>query len=269
MPIIDYQNSTDTKWIDNATTYVGGLPLHPSGEMNMIDFYMTEYDPSKPSKLSGNRLQLVTGVVMIYIVIVNVIKALKLLISRPRLLAPWCCFIPCIMGTITVTVFTFMELGLHFTCRHLVWSILAGIAVSNSLHSMILVQKAYLILCKQKWVIYISILPMLCQLSYVFIMVCTSFVTTVPDIGCSVHYPYFTIWFWFSNTLPLNLLFSGIFCYVAVAHYRRYGTDAWKRLAREGIQIMSLIAICNILCCVLLITQIAGPNTDLLLAMDW
>lgn len=56
MPIIDYQNATSIKWVGNGTIYVGVLPLHPTGETNMIDFYMSEYDLNKLSKLSGNRL---------------------------------------------------------------------------------------------------------------------------------------------------------------------------------------------------------------------
>ncbi|RKP25503.1 hypothetical protein SYNPS1DRAFT_22545 [Syncephalis pseudoplumigaleata] len=206
---------------------------------------------------------------MTYIELVNLFKTVNMLKARSRVLALWCCLIPCLIGVFTVTIFMLMELGIYFNCRHLVWTILTGISISNVCHSMVLMQKAYLILGRAKWIVYTSIVPMLSQLSYVFVMVHTSYITLAPDIGCSIHYPYFTIWLWFANSFPLNMIFSAIFCYIAIKQYRQYGSSAWRRLARDGIQTMCMAALCNTMCCILLIVQPAGPNSDLLLAMDW
>src|SRR5689334_4383769 len=100
-------------------------------------------------------------------------------------------------------------------------------------------------------------------------MIFTCFITLEVDIDCIIHYPYFTVWYWFATAFPLNIIFSTIFCHVAFQQYRQHGKDAWKRLARDGVQAMCSAALCNIICCVVAVLQAFGPNSDLLLVADW
>ncbi|KAI8050233.1 hypothetical protein BDF22DRAFT_778046 [Syncephalis plumigaleata] len=269
MPAINYANPKETEWTKNATQ-LWGIALHPLGETNMLDYYVAEgHSGEHYSGLNGARFQILAGIIMAFLTVRNIIICVQMVRARPRILAPWCCLIPCSIGGITVVVFILVELGLYFTCRHLIWLICFGISTANFFNSAVLLQKVYLILYRNRLVLYISVLPMLMQLSYVFVMVFTCFVTIEPDVGCSLHYPYYTIWIWFAISLPLNLMFSIIFSYVAIKQYRQYGSSAWKRLARDGIQAMCLAAVCNVICCTLVATQIAGNLSDLLLATDW
>lgn len=269
MPAINYSDPEETAWIKNATK-LWGIPLHPLGEMNMIDYYvMEEHSGEHYNSLNGARLQILSGMVIAYVTIRNIVICAKMVKARPRALAPWCCLITFSIGGMTLVTFLLVELGYYFTCRHLIWLICFGISTANFVNSMVLLQKVYLILSRRKCVLYISILPMLSQFSYVFIMVFTSFVKIEPAVGCSIHYPYYTIWIWFSISLPLNLMFSVIFSYVVVRQYRQYGSSAWKHLARDGIQAMCSAALCNVICCTLVTTQIVGSLSDLLLVADW
>ncbi|KAI8050209.1 hypothetical protein BDF22DRAFT_696097 [Syncephalis plumigaleata] len=269
MPSIDFSNATDMAWLTNAK-HLWGIPLHPLGEMNMLDYYVNEYNAgNRGNELAGVRFQIINGAILMYIVLHNTKQAINLLNNRPRAIISWCCFIPCITGILTATIFIMLELGLYFTCRHAVWSLSFGISVSNFCNTMILLQKAYLISCRQKWIIYVSVLPMLLQLSYAICTTFTGHVRILLESGCTVFYSYYTIWYWFAIAFPLNTVFSCIFCYHAYRLYRQYGSDAWKRLTRDGIQTMCLAAICNIVFCFLVISQAFGPRSDLLIPTDW
>ncbi|RKP23088.1 hypothetical protein SYNPS1DRAFT_31212 [Syncephalis pseudoplumigaleata] len=269
MPAIDYSNPAETTWMTNAT-HLWGIPLHPLGEVNMLDFYMAKENSEQTYReLSGARFQLASGMLMSYLTIRNIIICTQMVVARPRILASWCCLIPCFIGGITTVVFVLMELGYYFACRHLVWLIFFGISTANFFNSTVLLQKVYLILNRETRVLYASTLPMLLQLSYVAIMISSSFITFKPDVGCSIHYPYYTIWIWLAISLPLNIMFSVAFCYVAIKQYRQYGSDAWKRLARDGIQAMCSAALCNVICCILVATQAIGSKSDMVLATDW
>ncbi|KAI9591407.1 hypothetical protein BDF19DRAFT_426314 [Syncephalis fuscata] len=43
----------------------------------------------------------------------------------------------------------------------------------------------------------------------------------------------------------------------------------WKRLARDGLQIMSMTVLCNTICCVAVVSRIGGDNADLFFIVDW
>ncbi|KAI8051492.1 hypothetical protein BDF22DRAFT_690990 [Syncephalis plumigaleata] len=193
-----------------------------------------------------------------------------MVIRKPRHLVSWCCFIPSVLGVADCVIFINMKLGInHINCRNMIWSFVVGMSISNFCNSLILLHKAYLVLCRARWVIYTSILPLIAQLSYGVFMLPISYATIIPGTGCAVFYPYFGPWYWIANALPLNLVFSTIFSYIGWKQYSRYGSDAWRKLTRDGIQVMLLVALCNIFCCLIAVTQAIGSDSDLFLATDW
>ncbi|KAI8051493.1 hypothetical protein BDF22DRAFT_690998 [Syncephalis plumigaleata] len=186
-----------------------------------------------------------------------------MVIRKPRHLVSWCCFIPSVLGVADCVIFINMELGTnHINCRHMIWMFVVGLSISNFCNSLILLHKAYLVLCRARWVIYTT------QLSYGVFMLPISYATIIPGTGCAVFYPYFGPWYWIANALPLNLVFSTIFCYIGWKQYSRYGSHAWKRLMKDGIQAMLLVAFCNMFCVLTAITQAVGASSDLCLAID-
>ncbi|KAI8050223.1 hypothetical protein BDF22DRAFT_143354 [Syncephalis plumigaleata] len=269
MPIIDPADPRETSWIKDARRVVG-LPLHPSGEMSVLDFYMDSSSiADQRGKLYGSRLQLVSNVMMSCIIVRNFFVAAKMVIKRPRVLAPWCCMTTALLGSITAFVSILMQLGLVFNCRDTVWTIGFGMSIANFSNGLIVLQKAYLVLYRKKWIIYVSIPLMLMQVCYIVFIMLNCYATLDPDYGCIIHYPYFIIWYWFASTVPLNVIFSSIFCYVSYKQYKLYGSDAWKRLAKEGIQTMCLAVFCNVGCCTAIALQIGGTNADLFFPLDW
>jgi hypothetical protein len=86
---------------------------------------------------------------------------------------------------------------------------------------------------------------------------------------CGVHYPYYAPPFWFSSVGLTNLLFSAIFCRMAYKQYRQFGSDAWRRLAHDGIQTMCMVTACNITSCSIILADAGGNFADILFPVDW
>ncbi|KAI9596962.1 hypothetical protein BDF19DRAFT_326909 [Syncephalis fuscata] len=134
--------------------------------------------------------------------------------------------------------------------------------------SLILLQKVYLVLCRQKWILYISIPIVIAQFTFVFILIYNSFVALEEKVGCMTYYSQFTLWYWFSVSVPINVIFSVIFCRVALKQYRIFGAKSWKKLASDGIQAMSLATLCNIIGPIITIVPKDKINTDLFFIVD-
>ncbi|KAI9592259.1 hypothetical protein BDF19DRAFT_452344 [Syncephalis fuscata] len=270
MPSIDYTNVTETAWMKDAKTF-WGIPLHPLGEMNIFDFYMqTPNDlQEQRHRLVGSKFQIVFTIMMLSIVFNNFVISVKMVVERPRILAPWCCLIPAFLGILTGLLIIMVQLGIFFTCRYVLWAIVFGITVVYTCNGLIVLQKTYLILCRQKWVLYVGIPSILLQMPYPFLSIFYTYITLEAETGCVAHYSSFLMWYWFSITIPLNVIFSIIFCRIAFQQYRTYGSDAWKRLARDGIQAMCLAVFCNIFCYFCIEFQVGGVNADLLFPGDW
>jgi hypothetical protein len=83
-----------------------GIPLHPLGEINIMGYYVEYSNKGDDYKNSGNQLQLVSGAIMGYIFIYNVIVSGKMVMNRPRAIAPWCCHVPSMLGTVANSIYT-------------------------------------------------------------------------------------------------------------------------------------------------------------------
>jgi len=72
-------------------------------------------------------------------------------------------------------------------------------------------------------------------------------------------------------TINLSALhFSSILLLLVVyRQYRQFGSGAWKRLMRDGIQTMCLILLTNIVCTLLVTFEVIGLASDLFFVVDW
>ncbi|KAI9591756.1 hypothetical protein BDF19DRAFT_248201 [Syncephalis fuscata] len=136
-------------------------------------------------------------------------------------------------------------------------------------NSTILLLKVNLVLYQKKWVTYIGIIFILPQLGFAFILVRYSFVILEAKVGCSVYYPPIFLWYWIGTNMPINVFFSAVFCRIALKQYYMFGSDAWKRLAQDGIQTICLALAINLTCCIAIISCVGSANRDMLFSADW
>ncbi|KAI8055458.1 hypothetical protein BDF22DRAFT_774916, partial [Syncephalis plumigaleata] len=250
------------QWMAHADQF-WGIPLHPLGEINALDFLIINSTTQEEfSRFNGYRLQIVMLTVVFLLEIRNLGLALMMAMSRPKALVSWCCLVPSIFNASTTTICHLLTLGYYSNCRQVIWLVLVLTSISNICNSTMLLQKAYIALQKKKWMIYAGIIPILSFLSYPVVLISTSFIIITPDGGCVIYYPYYSIWLFIAITLPLSTALSSVFCYVAVKQYLQYESEAWKRLAQEGLYAMCSAALCNAICGIIIATQAIGSISD-------
>ncbi|RKP23597.1 hypothetical protein SYNPS1DRAFT_30646 [Syncephalis pseudoplumigaleata] len=195
--------------------------------------------------------------------------AAKMVVARPRLLTSWCCLastMPCVANGFILYM---AHLGCYFNCRMLMWSMGFSISIINICNGLVLLQKTYLILNRQRWIIY-AVSPLLaCQVAYGFLVVFFSYSLIEEQVGCVIYYEHLVMLCWLVIIMPPNALLSTVFCYTAFKQYRLYGHDAWRRLARNGMRTMCLAVSCNMLSAILVVFQIGKQYSDTFIAVEW
>jgi hypothetical protein len=164
-------------------------------------------------RLVGMQVQLIAVVLLIYLFGRNAFVTCRALVSRYYNLPLWCSFLSSLIGTQAVTTFLLTPLLDGLNCRIAFSAEIFGIGFSMLCNSVILFYKAYSVLSKQKWVLYVGISLILPQVVYWFLMIYYSYFIVETTLGCSVYYPQFMIWYWASVNIPLNTLSSAVFCH--------------------------------------------------------
>ncbi|KAI9591691.1 hypothetical protein BDF19DRAFT_454303 [Syncephalis fuscata] len=270
MPLINYNSVKDTAWIKNATR-LWGIPLHPRGELSIDEYYLEVVGDMKQERI--RMLSTFTHNIMVLfascIFVRNFILSTGVVIRQRRSFPAWLCWIASLGGLVFATESVMLILDAGVNCRMLIWSTWYGMPWAQFFNSAILLQKAYLVLCRQKWILYIGIPMLFPQLLHGPIVMYYSYITTDPAGFCGMHFPPFVPMCWFGVIVTINTFFSIIFYRVAYKQYRIFGADAWRRLANDGIQYMCLVALCNILCCTFIVSEVAGNYTDIFFPIDW
>ncbi|KAI9592687.1 hypothetical protein BDF19DRAFT_450642 [Syncephalis fuscata] len=269
MPFINYTSSDYNEWM-NSDIKQWGARLHPLGEKSIFDFFIeaTGDIASQRLRLLGVQILIVVHIIMFCIFSRNLIIASRMVISRPRSIVSWCCFLPSVLSSLIILAVISMYVDSPINCRIMIWILTFNISFAMVGNGLILLQKVYLVLCRQKWILYISIPIMISQLAFPFLLIYLSFSTLEEKIACLVFYPQFILWYWFVINVPINVLFSAIFCYIALKQYRLFGSEAWKQLARDGIQTMLLATSCNIICSIFVIVYAHKVNADTFFVID-
>ncbi|KAI9594556.1 hypothetical protein BDF19DRAFT_101426 [Syncephalis fuscata] len=235
------------------------------------DFLMeaTGHTDEQRLRLTGIQIQLVFSVMLFFIFLYNIIVTTKMVLSRPYSIFSWCCLMLAINGMIySITPILFL-IGYDFGCRALAWWSGFLISLGVILNSMILLLKVNLVLYQKKWVTYIGIIFILPQSGFAFILIYCCFFTLEAKIGCSIYYPPSFLWYWVGVNMPINVFFSAVFCRIALKQYYMFGSDAWKRLAQDGIQTICLALAINLACCIAIISCVGSANRDMLFPADW
>ncbi|KAI8050510.1 hypothetical protein BDF22DRAFT_131322 [Syncephalis plumigaleata] len=248
------------------------IPVVPSGEISIIHFVMdTSNDDRKQlqARLTGIQYQLALNFVSSLVFGHNLVTTLKALYLKPNNISIWLCMLPNLLGMVHSMVSSLSFAVGDVNCRTMIWFAVCALNISAMCSSGIVLQKAYLALCRQWWILTIGVLLILLQLSFTYLAIWKSPITLEEYKGCVINYPEYIPWYWFGLITPTNLFFSGIFSYVTYKQYVIYGSDAWRQLTREGIEIMCLVIICNIICATCIFLRIGGKFTIYFFMADW
>ncbi|KAI9595452.1 hypothetical protein BDF19DRAFT_71700 [Syncephalis fuscata] len=240
--------NNDMDWRHNATR-LWGIPLHPSGEAPLYSFIAAVPNDrhDAQARLFAIYTQTIINLLASLIFISNLAISIRMVLNRPQFLSGWCFLISSLFGAgwFVIVVPYFFEI---LNCRETIWYILTAFSVVSIGNSIVILQKAYIVLLKQRWVLVVGIILILPQLGFTPFVITVSYITFKKHGGCVANYPISMPLYWFGVTIPVNILFSGIFSYIAYQQYKTFGSEAWRRLTRNGIQIMCLVVFCNIIC---------------------
>ncbi|KAI9593054.1 hypothetical protein BDF19DRAFT_415708 [Syncephalis fuscata] len=258
------------EWEKNATYFLG-ISLYPLGEVQAVDHIIESGDDRDlmQKRMFGFNGQVAFMMIFGYIFAQNVYISIKMIVAGSRKLSSWCCLISSISGLILGILSTQTLSSFGLSCRILCWYNILGIGTSLVCCSAIILQKAYLVLCRPRWVLIVGIICILPQAGYPIMGAAVMRLTLIDNEGCVAFYPAAFPWYWSGSVLPINLLFSSIFSYVAYKQYKLFGSEAWKRLAQEGIQTMALVVTCNILCGISIFLEIGESFSEYFFDIDW
>ncbi|RKP06940.1 hypothetical protein THASP1DRAFT_24823 [Thamnocephalis sphaerospora] len=256
-------------WEKNAT-YQWGIPLHPLGELNTIEYVMSAQGdiPEMRVRARGVFTQLSVNIIANYVFFRNLIISAKMLYRRPHILATWCCLIQALAG-VTYTIFALtLTMPGGPSCRVTLWIVGVGLAISPICVSIVLLQKAYIVHARNRHLLIIGSILILPQ-PFVTYFAWASPATMVPSISCLSYYPSYAPWVKFATDAPINAASSVAFLIVVYRQYRQYGSGAWARLVRNGIQTMCLIVLSNLLCMLCAALEVLGLFSEMFIIMDW
>ncbi|KAI8051465.1 hypothetical protein BDF22DRAFT_744476 [Syncephalis plumigaleata] len=270
MPNIANNRSIIKGWEQYAER-LWGIPLYPTGEMESIDYIMENPNSiaDMRTRLSGFYAQLVPNIFILYMFSSNLIEALKLVRQRPRAASSWFCTLPALLGVVFGLFMILSMFPVGATCRRFSWYANVCLLVSAICNSSIVLQKAYVVQNRKQWMLLVGIGLMLPQIGYVYCAWVYSIMTLDPLLGCVFNYPTFLPFYWFGAEMPLNFLFSIVFARVAYRQYSMFGSEAWKQLARDGIQTMLYAVFCNIFCIIMIVFEVGGNFSQMFFLLNW
>ncbi|RKP07287.1 hypothetical protein THASP1DRAFT_30888 [Thamnocephalis sphaerospora] len=256
-------------WEKNAT-YLLGIPLHPQGELNSLDFIMQAQGDLEEMRLRRHNLitQTVLNVLLGYIFLYNTVVSMKIVIRRRRILAGWCCLLQAISGLAFVACSIGADLPNGPSCRQVLWTAGFGMAFSPICVGVTLLQKAYLVHNRSKWLLTAGIV-LLAPQPLITYYAWKSPALMVNTGGCLVIYPSELPWIKLALDAPINITFSVAFILVVYRQYRLFGSAAWARLVRDGIRTMCLIVFSNLICMLCIVFEAAGLFSEAFFLIDW
>ncbi|RKP10274.1 hypothetical protein THASP1DRAFT_27958 [Thamnocephalis sphaerospora] len=256
-------------WEKNAT-YLWGIPLHPLGELNTLDFITMAHRSMEQMRVRNRSLsmQSAINVVFIFIFARSLSISVPIVYQNRRTLAGWCCVIQATAGVVYCVSCLMVFLPNGPPCRVALWITGTGTTISTLCVGTTLLQKAYLAHQRNKWLLCIGIVLLLPQPAIAYI-VWTSPGIMTPVGGCLSCYPSYLPWIKLAMDLPINLVFSTAFLTVVYRQYRIYGSKAWVRLIRNGIQTMCLVVLSNLICMFGVAFEFAGLFSQFFFILDW
>ncbi|RKP26685.1 hypothetical protein SYNPS1DRAFT_21602 [Syncephalis pseudoplumigaleata] len=127
------------------------------------------------------------------------------------------------------------------SCHRLVLTSFLLIALVNALSSVFLLERAYVARCESKLVLVGGGAVILS--SVVLTLLQATSITGVHDVAgmCKPAVPVYTYYLRFVIDFVFSLVSFALFIHVTIQMYRRRRTNAWRKLAQNGIITMLLV----------------------------
>jgi hypothetical protein len=244
----------------------------PLGDLNAIEYLMSA-DGSKEEyqrRSVGVHLQVISIMAMLFIFLYNGYRSILMTIRRSHKVSSWCCLVNTLTGVCYVTG---AALAHHMpygpSCHTVVWAAIIGMTIATMSMNTLLLERAYLAHQRNLLLLIFGILLILPAPTFIYRAWFEVTATFSPTSGCYAKYPPSFPTFRLLIDLPPNLVFTGAFLMVIYQQYKRFGDRCWKRLARNGVVTMLLVALSNLICMLCNVFNVLGEMSDVLFIVDW
>ncbi|KAI9592819.1 hypothetical protein BDF19DRAFT_467656 [Syncephalis fuscata] len=243
-------------------------------DINSFEYWANRGDHSIAAiqaRSIGVHIQLVICVVLIWAFARNVYRVSSNLLKSNVKLASWCCLASSLSGLISFGIVSILH---HLpggpSCRALIACCTLGMALSNFAINAILLERAYIVRQRSRWILVIGIILNAIQLiTYGLIFFVELKYEYRPSVGCYVKFPLYGPYTRFLVDTPPVLVPSIVFIMSIYQQFRRFKSGCWRRLMKNGIITMMLVIISNLLFAVLLITDVLDDLSMVLYPFDW
>ncbi|RKP10732.1 hypothetical protein THASP1DRAFT_27487 [Thamnocephalis sphaerospora] len=258
----------EENWTQNATR-LWNIPLYPLGELNAIDFAMQAQGNLNEMRMRsrGTLVQIIFSTITNWVFMYSIASSVRMLYRRPSI-AAGCCLLQAISGVIySMTVVSFALPG-GPSCRQLLWVASVALSISPICVGATLLQKVYLVHGRRTWLVVVGTLLLLPQPLFPY-YIWTSPATMMSSTGCLTRYPSYLPWLKLAMEMPINIAFSVAFIMVVYRQYRQFGSEAWGRLVRNGIQTMCAIVLSNFFCMLCAAFELGDYLSEMFFVLDW
>lgn len=207
--------------------------------------------------------------VMIFIAFRNVIHSTSMTIKYRYKFAPICCLVTSTCGVLYCILTLMYQWPIGLSCDYASVIVYVFFIVSDITHALYLVERAY-VACRQSMLILVA-----CALMILGRIIFSAFTmyymdTKYDDLGmCLPIMPIYTYFTRFIFDFGFIAVFFTLFMQVTIQMYRRRRTNAWRKLAQNGITVMLLICTAHLLSFVCIALNFLGRMSSLFLVADW
>ncbi|RKP10619.1 hypothetical protein THASP1DRAFT_27587 [Thamnocephalis sphaerospora] len=256
-------------WQKNAT-YFDTIPLHPLGEQSYLNFVNAGSDlEDMHARWRVSAMQTIITIYIFWLFAANYLASVRMTLARPRALAPWCCLLQSLAGIVCALFSPNAYTPSDISCREIIWMITICIRINDLCATSILLQKAYIVKNCSRWLFVFIPLTVIAPVPLLYTAWSSPVILSTISSGCVFIYPDYYPWLRFIFHAPLNFVLTTIFIEVAYSQHKRFGSYAWKQLAREGIQVgLQLLAV-NLLCTLAISFEIVGVYSIALTLPEW
>ncbi|KAI9598072.1 hypothetical protein BDF19DRAFT_494121 [Syncephalis fuscata] len=244
-----------------------------SGDLGGVDFVWGARNEtaSLRRRYLAINCQILFAMLMAIIFLRNTYRAVYVIATYPRKIAPLCCLSTNLFGAFSAIIIAIPSVALNvFSCYTLCWTLAIGLMVSAASVNTILFERAYLACNRLKWFLVLSIIMISVPGPAYIIIIQHSADPKYNEIhGCYLNYRSYFPYIRLSLDLPPNIAFSAVFLMVIYRQYKRYKEACWKKLVKDGVITMLLIIASNIACFIINTTNILKETGDLMYVADW
>jgi hypothetical protein len=240
------------------------------GELNVIDYTLESGIPLEETqrRVIGIHIQIVICICLLSFFFRLLLRSISLL-RKPHK-TRFAQYIACLqagIGFITFSVFLSSIIPNGLGCRWMVWIGMFALWTSSVLIHIYLLEKAYLV-TKRTRTLIIGALLLAPTPVYLYLGIWHGFADITDNALCISVYPILQPLYKLLMDTAINVVLSTIFINVVLVQYRRFGRDAWKRLADDGIVTMLAVVGSNFIAAVCVCLNVFGSLSQYMHYID-